>query len=55
VAATNATADQLHEIVQWADAHSPVGCTIRQVPTNAVEVEIVCRIARTRTTADRPT
>ena len=41
IGAKDATADQLQEIVQWADAHSPVGCTIRQSPTNAVEVEVL--------------
>ncbi len=41
IGATDATADQLREIVQWADAHSPVGCTIRQSPTNAVEIEVL--------------
>ena len=35
-----ATAGQLHEIVQWADEHSPVGCTVRQSPTIAVEIEV---------------
>ncbi len=41
IGAEDATADQLREIVQWADAHSPVGCTIRQSPMNAIEVEVL--------------
>ena len=41
IGAKDATADQLQEIVQWADAHSPVGCTIRRSPTNAVEIEVL--------------
>lgn len=41
VGAKDATADRLREIVQWADAHSPVGSTIRQAPASAVEVEIL--------------
>jgi uncharacterized OsmC-like protein len=41
IGAKDATAAQLREIVQWADVHSPVGCTIRQSATNAVEVEVL--------------
>jgi len=41
IGAEDATADQLREIVQWADVHSPVGCTIRQSPMNAIEVEVL--------------
>ena len=41
IGAQNATPDQLREIVQWADEHSPVGCTVRQSPTNAVEIEVL--------------
>jgi hypothetical protein len=41
IGATGATPDQLQEIVRWADAHSPVGCTIRRSPANAVEIEVV--------------
>jgi uncharacterized OsmC-like protein len=41
IGAENATPDQLREIVHWADEHSPVGCTIRQSPTNAVDIEVV--------------
>ena len=41
IGAKDATPDQLQEIVRWADAHSPVGCTIRQSPANSVEIEVV--------------
>jgi uncharacterized OsmC-like protein len=41
IGAQNAAADQLREIVRWADEHSPVGCTIRQSPTTAVEIEVL--------------
>lgn len=41
IGAGAATAAQLREIVQWADAHSPVGCTLRQSPTNTVDIDVV--------------
>jgi uncharacterized OsmC-like protein len=41
IGATNATGGQLQEIVQWADEHSPVGCTVRQSPTGTVEIEVL--------------
>ena len=41
IGANNAAADHLREIVQWADEHSPVCCTIRQSPASAVEVEVL--------------
>lgn len=31
----------LRELVAWADAHSPVGCTVRQPFACALEVEVV--------------
>ena len=40
-AAQNATSEQLQELVQWADAHSPVGCTVRNAPTNTLSVEVI--------------
>ena len=41
IGAQNATPDQLREIVRWADDHSPVGCTVRQSPMNAVDIEVL--------------
>jgi hypothetical protein len=41
IGARNATGDQLGEIVRWADEHSPVGCTIRQAPMSAIEIEVL--------------
>ena len=40
IGAAGVTPDQLQEIVRWGDAHSPVGCTIREAPANAFEIEI---------------
>lgn len=31
----------LREIVAWADAHSPVACTLRQAPACSLDVEVV--------------
>ena len=33
--------DSLRAIVAWADAHSPVGCTLRQAPECSLEIEVV--------------
>ena len=41
IGAEAATPAQLREIVAWAEAHSPVGCTIRQAPDVTTEVEVV--------------
>jgi hypothetical protein len=41
IGAEGATPDQLQEIVRWGDAHSPVGCTIRQSLPNPMEIEVV--------------
>ena len=37
----NAKSDALREIVTWADAHSPVGCTFRHAPSCSLEIEVV--------------
>ena len=39
--AGDAPAERLREIAAWADAHSPVGCTVRQAPASSLEVELV--------------
>jgi uncharacterized OsmC-like protein len=36
-----AKSDALREIVAWAEAHSPVGCTVRHAPPCSVEIEVV--------------
>jgi hypothetical protein len=41
ITAQNATSKQLEELVQWATAHSPVGCTVRNTPTDTVSVEVI--------------
>lgn len=41
IGARDATVDALHEIVAWADAHAPVGCTIRRAPDCALQIEVV--------------
>jgi uncharacterized OsmC-like protein len=33
IGATGATAQQLEELVEWAEAHSPVSCTLRNAPS----------------------
>jgi len=38
IGAGRATAQQLEELVQWAEAHSPVNCTLRSNPP--IELEI---------------
>ena len=41
IAAAGASADQLREIVRWADAHSPVACTVREAPEVRLEIEVI--------------
>jgi uncharacterized OsmC-like protein len=38
IAASNANSGQLEDLVQWAAAHAPVGCTVRDAPANALIV-----------------
>jgi uncharacterized OsmC-like protein len=40
IAADNADPRQLEELVQWAEQHSPVGCTVRGAPTNTLSISI---------------
>jgi uncharacterized OsmC-like protein len=37
----DATPEALRELVSWGDAHSPVGCTLRQTAPSALDVEVV--------------
>jgi len=41
IGATGAPPDQLRELAQWGDQHSPVACTARIPPSYALEVEVV--------------
>lgn len=41
IGAEGVTPAQLREIVNWSEAHSPVGCTIGQALSTTTEVEIV--------------
>jgi len=41
IAADNADAKPLEELVQWADNHAPVGCTVRNAVANAIAVRVV--------------
>jgi uncharacterized OsmC-like protein len=36
----NAAPETLQEIVSWADAHSPVGCAVRQAAACSVDVQV---------------
>ena len=40
IAARGVPQARLREIVEWAEAHSPVGCTLRNPPSLALEVEV---------------
>ena len=40
IEAPEATPEQLRDIVAWADAHSPVGCTLRQSPAYSLEIDV---------------
>lgn len=40
IEAPESTPEQLREIVTWADAHSPVGCTLRQSPAYSLEIDV---------------
>jgi len=39
--AGDAPAAKLKELVEWSEAHSPVGCTVRNAPSSSLEVEVV--------------
>lgn len=41
VGAHTVSDDELRDIVTWADAHSPVGCTLRHSPAYSIEIEFV--------------
>jgi hypothetical protein len=37
----NANSDTLREIAAWGEAHSPVGCTVRDAPAYSFDIEVV--------------
>lgn len=41
IAADNATPEQLQELVRFSEAHSPVGCTMRDAPPNTLRIDVV--------------
>lgn len=41
IGAPTASPEVLREIVEWADAHSPVTCTMRQAPECSLEIQVV--------------
>jgi uncharacterized OsmC-like protein len=41
ISAPGESADAVRELVEWAEAHSPVGCTVRNSPECSLEVEVV--------------
>lgn len=41
IGAVGASPEHIRQIVSWAEAHSPIGCTVRDAQTTAVEVEVV--------------
>jgi uncharacterized OsmC-like protein len=40
IGAKNANPEQLRDLVRWAAAHSPVGCTVRDSPANTLHVAV---------------
>jgi len=40
IASPGTSPDKLREIVAWADAHSPVSCTVRKAPAFSLDVEV---------------
>lgn len=41
IAADNATPEQLQHLVRFAESHSPVSCTVRDAPPNALRIDVV--------------
>jgi uncharacterized OsmC-like protein len=41
IGAPGVSGDELRQIVTWADAHSPVGCTLANPASSSLEIEIV--------------
>lgn len=41
IAAPSAAPQALRELVKWAEAHSPVGCTLKGAPKSSLEIEVL--------------
>src|SRR5688572_25174296 len=41
IASDNASPEQLQDLVRFSEAHSPVGCTVRDAPPNALRIDVV--------------
>jgi uncharacterized OsmC-like protein len=41
IGAPSTSPDVLRELVEWADCHSPVTCTLRNAPECSLEIEVV--------------
>lgn len=41
IGASDVAADQLRELAEWGDHHSPIACTTRSSPDYSLEVEVV--------------
>ena len=41
IASDNAAPEQLEELVRFSEAHSPVGCTVRDAPPNTLRIDVV--------------
>ena len=41
IEAEGASQEQLRELVEWAEAHSPVSCTLRKSPPVALDIQVV--------------
>jgi uncharacterized OsmC-like protein len=47
ISSPNAAPDVLRELVEWADGHSPVTCTVRNGPECKLEIEVASPCAAT--------
>lgn len=41
ISAPGQPAEALRELVEWAEAHSPVSCTVKQQPNCSLDIEVV--------------
>jgi uncharacterized OsmC-like protein len=47
IGSRTASPEELRELVEWADRHSPVTCTVRNGPECALDIEVVSPCAAT--------